>query len=272
MEMVKKRGKGQAATFRRYPAGEKPEYDREYLRQRADSHILNRGNRSIWHPSYSSLPEIEGKLYQYLGDKDGEVENRGSIGNIPKQAIIPAIKSQLNEIDRRIKNFQEKQAADGKEKTVPKKLQVEKFRQEALLDVCGAEVEWLEKKKKELESKRDDKTRSRMLKYGPICSQSGSPAKEIDGQKVSLIDISGNTVPIIDDSRSPYDGMKLSDYRKMASDWMQQRKKRRAKLVAQRDEEILTFGKSDISIPMAQRTVSRENLPAWPDGAKNFKK
>ena len=271
MDIVTKHGKGKAATFRRYPAGQYKEYDREYLWQRADSNILNAGNRSIYDlGQYDNLPAIDALLFEYLGDDQGEVTDRTS--GKTKLAIIPSIYQKLAETDARISKHRKKRVEDGFPAKTPRSLQDEKLRIEAYLDVCGAEVEWLEKKKKEIESKRDEETRARVLKYGPICSQSGSPAKEIDGQKVSLMDISGNTVPVIDDNRSPYDGMKLSDYRKMASDWMQEKKAQRDEKKVQRDKEIQLHGKSDIFIPMSSRTVSKENLPAWPDGVKNIKK
>lgn len=278
---LEKRMKGRAATWRRYPSGEQPAYDKIYLNRRADSHILNKGNRSIWDiGKYDCLQGLKSSLFEYVGNDEGLLEPRDS-ESLPKstehtpQAIIPGLLDNLEIINQKIREYKaEKEEYGYPSVKEPDHLKTERLKTEALLDVCGAEAEWLQKELREFETKEAAKKEDEVLMYGTEMSSWGNPPKEIDGQIVSKItdEDTQKTVYIIDDSRSPYDGMSLFDYREMAKQWRKGRQAHHDQLRKQREDEIFEKGFSDVHIPMTNSRVPREDLPAWPEDAVNFKK
>ncbi len=277
---MRKTGKGKASTWRRYPAGKHEAYDKVYMRERARSHILNAGRRTVWDVcKYDNLQGLKNELWHYIGNEDGTLgEVNLHVGSVKldetyrPEAIIPAMLHKLIEINKGRKEYREK---EKKGLSVSfgqwNELERKRLEAEALIDVCGAEAEWLEKEILKFESKKQVVDDKNILKHGPQFSRWGDPPKEVDGQKVGMAGDEGLEFYIIDDERSPYNGMSLKDYKDMALEWLKSERVKTDQLRQQRDEEIKQKGHSNIYVPMGPYNVSKEDLPPWPEDVVNHK-
>lgn len=279
---LEKRMKGRAATWKRYPTGEEPEYDKRYFTRRAESHILNKGLRTLWDIGrYDNLQGLKNELYEYLGDDIGELDKDTDLfSNLiehKSSAIIPELLDKLDEISQQVKNYiAEKQMYGFPKVEEPSHLKTKRFEAEALLDIRLAEAEYLQKEIKKHEDKKAKEVQSKVLPYGPQRSSIGSPPREVDGQNVRQITVDEKGKPInlyiIDDCRSPYDGMGLHDYYKMGAEWSKERDEHDRELRKKRDDEILKTGSSKIHIPLLSSRPSKDSFPTWPKDAINYKK
>lgn len=275
MDFPAKKGTGRAATYRRYPSGKHPIYDREYNVFRVKSSILNEGGRSIWDIGrFSSIQSLEKELYLLLGQKD----NFGKIVTNKGQetfAAIPKIQKRLKALKKKLDERKENLLLGGyslDEIKEPKNMKEERLINEAHLDVKMAEVEYLTKAIEKLKQEQANVELGKILEYGPCFTRKGVPPRLVDGQKVgACIDAKGNRFLIIDDERSPYNGMSLTDYKALCKDWLAERSARLSKLRAEREQEILEKGYSNIHIPLATSKPKKQNLPKWPKDVVNYK-
>lgn len=253
---------------RRYTAGDNKFYDDIYNRKRMDSHILNSGNRGLYNGiDTAGEQNMRATLYEYIGDEKGVMQDREGYN---EPALIPALKQQLHGVYLKWEKYKKNRVKKGFKEPAewPRELENERFRFEALVDIAEAEADWLRRHVQEIEKERSNEDARNVLKHGPECSCIGDPAREIDGQKVGH----SGRVLIIDDKRSPYDGISLADYREMGKAWMKERSKKATEQRKAREEEIQKTGKSDIIVINNLRSVPKASLPPWPEGVKNYKK
>jgi hypothetical protein len=90
----------------------------------------------------------------------------------------------------------------------------------------------------------------------------------IDGQKC------GQTIDgtiIIEDARSPYNGMAVSDYRELIKSWFEHKREIEKNKLRQMQREARENGRiAPTQLPsQAPHKVSRESLPKWPEGVRN---
>jgi hypothetical protein len=162
-----------------------------------------------------------------------------------------------------------------------------KLEAEARFDIAIAEKDLVEKHLSEIKDKEDVIDQTEMLKYGPIGSGSFhglgtdyyNPKRakaQIDGQYLSMVGDTGGDdgFIIIDDQRSPFNGMKTSDYYKLVREWKLVRAQIEAKRFKKLKDECIA---EHIEVPThaAFRSVSivdKKDLPAWPEWAIKYDK
>jgi hypothetical protein len=96
--------------------------------------------------------------------------------------------------------------------------------------------------------------------------------KDIDSQRVKKL---ADGTLIIDDIRSPYDGMAISDYRKLSEEWCSAQKMKAKHMLYAEQEKARALG-----LPLPQmrmsglgtKRIDKSQLPKWPEWAKNYKK
>jgi len=226
---------------RRYKAGEIKAYDDVYNLRRVRSTVLNTGNRTIWNMHETSdLTGLKNTLHMYIGDDAGEIKGK----NPPEFAQIPALMQELKQCEAKFRQVQNQRLKNGQGKLSqwPKALAEQKYKFEALLDIAEAEADYLKKHIAEYEVKEQAEVDKNMLRHGLLCVAKGEPPREIDGQSTSFI----NDALVITDTRSPYQGMAVVDYRTMAAHWIKENSQ------------------------LKNRRVKREQLPEWPQGAKKY--
>lgn len=265
------------------PIGKNPEYaiyHNEYDRLRVDSNILNSGNRvPNAHSILWNKENIESELYRFFGDENGNFKRSG----VYHAAAIPLIEGKLKAIDKNFKRFQQERVNSGYEKpeTMPEDLKQEQLKLFARLDVFNEEAEFLEQQLKKYLEKEKTTDDSMVLAYGLRCAGHlhGTRAKnrslvntlkDIDGQTVELVD----EVLVITDIRSPYRGLRVIDYRKLADIWQKERKEaarmRLLKLQEEARKEGLTIPSQ---LPASSiKKVNKASLPKFPSWAKNYLK
>jgi hypothetical protein len=178
---------------RRYKIGKHPQYDKRFDVLKGRSSILGTVQRGNFDFTKSLLT-----------------------------ASIHTLKSAIADYEKKIKRQEETVAAVEQDwraslqrmgKPIPAEPPGDVLRQrmeaEAKLDILGEEKDWLEKELKKMEAKAKAEDDRKVLYYGPQGSGKGDPLREIDGQKVE--NRKGELV--IADGRSPYDGMRIADYR-----------------------------------------------------------
>lgn len=96
------------------------------------------------------------------------------------------------------------------------------------------------------------RTKSVVLPYGLLGKGLMQDGRifEIDGQHVSKF----NGINIIDDTRSPYDGMSLEDYQKLSFTW-----KKEVCIIKNGMRVIIT------------KSIPKNELPEYPKNIKNYK-
>jgi hypothetical protein len=244
---------------RRYKIGIHKTYDDCFDRFRLDSQILNSGSAApgdIFKIIDWSKDSLKSLLLELKGNEEGYFYKPDS--QIHQLASIPAIENKLTEIDEEFKRYQQMKVNEGHAlpEQMPLELMEQKLKAEAKLDVYSEELEQIQKmlekcdKKEQEASNKNFLNRKRLgcgkLRCGILIS--------VDGQHVSTL----NDVLIIDDDKSPYDGMATSDYFTHIC-------KAHAKAHIQLLKDMRA-GK----IPY--RPNKRPPLPAWPEGCVNHKK
>lgn len=262
--------------IRRYTKGKHPVYDQVFAFNKQDSLILNperRANDHYWSwLQTDDMASVQKALRVWKGDENGEYFKDG----IPYGAVIPLLRREIADLRDKVNDTKQRLQNEGfPPDQVAKHLQPDHeklLEKEAAMDVARNEVvqivQWIDDIKKKQEKQREIRE---VLPYGPRRSRSlkDGVLSEIDGQRVSKI----NGVLLIDDPKSPYDGMSIDDYHKLAEAWSKQRRQaERNKLKAMQDEarkkgEILPRQ----ATPGGIRKVKRQNLPPWPDGVVNHK-
>ncbi len=256
-------------------------YNEFYVKFQHESEILNAGRET--HPSLQMIIFDKKNIETQVLIREGNNERQYYKLNKPCDCHLKIYEDQLREVEYRFKSYQKSRVQQGYEqpKEWPPDLLVEKLRLEAKLDVCQGEVEILKRKLAELDSVVKKKEDSDVLAYGLICRGTfhglNAPndalirvLKEIDGQLISQLD---DGTLYINDPRSPYDGMLVSDYRRLAREWVLEKiHADRAKLEQLQE----TAQKNGLVVPnqlpfQSRCRVSRNSLPKWPEWAKNVK-
>jgi hypothetical protein len=184
---------------------------------------------------------------------------------------IPILKTKEAEIVERFNEYCDRREKSGHERPTvwPPKLLNERLEAEARTDVKRRELEFLKDKLQEMFLEPEKKVaESNVLVKGPIGvgQLRGGVLVMIDGQSVEKI----NETLVITSVKSPYYGMKVSDYRThVVVPFAMQRAQIVAELGRKRADELREKGRSDI-IPQAGRAIHSSSLPKWPDGVKNY--
>ncbi len=155
--------------------------------------------------------------------------------------ILELAKLEVEGVEKEFEKL--KQSAVNSGKIPPDKMPedlADKYMQARIkLSLKSEERQKIKKLLEKFEQEEQQKAGNHVLYYGPCGGGKGDPLREIDGQTVKQ---NKGGVLVIDDPRSPYDKMKVVDYReRVIKPFVKQRK-----------------GK--------MRAVRRENLPPRPEG------
>lgn len=255
------------------PASLFPEYNNAVDRYMMASKIFNGGAEKV--PSVHTIFFDRRGIEAYILELEGDEESGKFIkGSEVVLARIPTEKAKLSEIAMRFENYKVNRVNQGFEepKVYPKELLSEYYEVNARLDVYCGELEELKKHLDEFKDEVEQESTEDVLKWGlrGFSKLRHGVIEKIDGQKCSITD---SGVVIIDDIRSPYDHMAVSDYRKLAKQWNLDRADADRKKLLRNQQQAKSEGKQ---IPQAlpvksMLRVSINNLPKWPDWAKNYK-
>jgi hypothetical protein len=250
-------------------------YDRKYMHLKNSSQILGNTNTGIGVGSVHNIlfdeANLEAVKIELIGeDKEGNYKRKG----VDYLAKIPAIKEEIKEFKQRWRSKQMQAINEGEEvpseDEMPADLLEEKLILEARLDIYQEELAKIQERLDSLDNKEQDKDDQDVLKYGLICTGQlrDGVLVEIDGQNVEKV----RGVMIIKDSRSPYNGMSVPDFRQLAKDWQEERKQADAKHLKTLQA---TARKEDKPVPnyytsfSGGRKVPRNLLPKWNEGVTN---
>jgi hypothetical protein len=195
---------------------------------------------------------------------------------------LPDLQNQLDDLEQEFKYYQKERIGQGYEKplSMTQEQKEKKWNIEARIDIVSEELELLQDKLKNLNEKVVKESNANMLRWGLQCASKNHGLNQpndkligqmaiLDGQRVSMCP---SGILIIDDEASPYNGMAVSDYRKLSKQWHADRLKK--------DDELLIILQKNAKlngdpIPRAteqsfNRTVSKADLPKFPDWAKKY--
>lgn len=256
---------------RRYKRGQNEIYDQEYNKRLLRSWIVNQEQAQRNIATAGRLCDEQGirnALLELEGNPSGKLFNpdRG----IYQPALIPAIREELEILEERFAHYQQDRLNNGFEKPEkwPSGLAEERYKLEALLDIRLHEAQRLRDMLRPFDEAREKAEAAKVLQYGPQQSCYGTPISEMDGQRVGFI----RGVLCIDDERSPYDGLALFEYRKMASKWVNARNEKWMQDIAKAKQHFRETGERIAVRDIGGATVvPREELPEWPEGVKSMK-
>jgi hypothetical protein len=169
----------------------------------------------------STEQECQHLLRTLQGNKQGKYQtSRGEqVSKVQKlKNKIEAVMQQFNQRNKR-------RVVEGSPpmQELPEDLQEQRLMLEAKLDVALEEVDAVKKQLKSFEEQTEEVADDQMLKYGPqghVTLQGGIPA-EVDGQKAN---VNENGIPVIEDKRSPYDGLTVMAYKALVvQPWLESR-------------------------------------------------
>ncbi len=245
-------------------------YHDAYDDYRMRSIILNAESRnhSMRTGSHTDLTYLQNMLYELIGNKDGKyfVPNTSSW----KYAIIPTLKVEINE-------FQKDFAAQNKRNTMMEGRRSEEMSGKTLekylillarYDVYREERDYLNETIEKIKNQQQEIARKKILQNGPRGSGKLNDGYLIiiDGQKVSSIKTDKEeTLLIIDEPSSPYDGLAVADYREFI---VKPFLKSNGALHAKMHKEASDRGNYASSYKMNKKAP----FPTWPEGAINYKK
>lgn len=256
-------------------AGTQPIYDRQYERLVMLSSTLKGLSTSSCNLNDKAGLIVE--KFRLVGSKEGKYWY--GEGSRYQKAIIPEIEEELKDVERRFQNYRQKKVNEGYRPIpndldhYPDDLKEKRLKLEAEYDVRMMEVAWIDKALEKYDNQSEEIIRDNVLKYG--CKQSSKLrdgiVAEIDGQKCS---INSKGLVIIDDAQSPYDGMLVADYRSVVCEEFSAMQKAKDQAWLLRLQEQARI--DGLPIPkqtplMGGKTVSRESLPKWPSGVKDWK-
>lgn len=265
---------------RRYKIGIHPVYDDTFDRLRIESKILNSGSQ-VWnvYSEFSDKRNLQAKLLEYSGDAAGLYTQGGST----YQGHIPAINEKLAALDTRFQRFQQEKVNKGYDVPTswPADLQKEQLKLYARLDTYDEELELIRTRLEQLNSVKTVEDDSTVLCHGlQLRSRSHGLLADnfdlqdvismIDGQRVAK---TSDGVLYIDDGRSIYDGMKIQDYRRLALEWQEARRKaNKRKLLVLQAQAKAQGQRPVVQISMrTHRKIKKSNLPPWPEWAIHCK-
>ena len=241
------------------PIKDYPVYNDAVDRFMRNSKIFNSGSEQVQR-TFWDRSTIESKLY--------EIEN----------SILPASEQNVKDIEEKFVENNRKRLRTGHEEysTMPEPMLTDYYFLRAQLTVLRGEAEELQKWLKVYTDHDKEVEDSKVLEYGLRGhgvfhgTRATDPnlvdvLKEIDGQVCELTE---DEVLIIRDDRSPYNGMLVSDYRRLAKEWQEQRRKAEDEafklLQEQYREQGLPAPKPPVKSPSR---VSKSSFPKWPEWA-----
>lgn len=263
------------------PIEKYPVYNNLYNRLMLDSRILNGGSELI----PSAFTELWDKrhltetLKMYVGDASGFRENDGA----RQLALIPSCEMKLKQIEKRFEEYQLMRVNNGyaRPKEMPLALQNEFYECEARLSILQGEKEVIENKLKQITDAAKKAEADLVLAFGLRCNANfhgiGTSAyqpevalAQIDNQIVSQLK---DGTLFIDDPRSPYDGMDLPTYRKLAKQWVQSRIDEDNQLLERMQKEAKEQGlpKPYTTGKNLNSKINKASLPPFPSWAINHK-
>lgn len=278
----------------RYTTGQHPEYDSTYRNQLERSRILNADARSRDITRSGIMvdePATKRTLVGIVGsDKpghEGTVYNPQSGQWVP--ALMPLAQIELKEIWKEWVQWRKDQVTFGYSIELPtewpKHLMTKRLRAEALVDVKQKEIIALNTALAKYQARQEKERIDGVLRFGPELRgwsdgalqkyQLGIADLVVDGQKVKF---TNSGVPFIDEPSSPYNGMAIADYRKVAGIWRKKVVQMADDIKARKKAEKEASG-SKSAIPMIMksprgffrtRKPDPADFPSWPEGAKKI--
>jgi hypothetical protein len=233
------------------PIKDYPLYNDTVDRLMLQSAVLNSGSdtRPSVHTIFWDETTVRGYLMEIEGDKDGQYFQSGEYYTAKKVKVLV----ELKKIEDAFVRYKKRRLGEGYEEPteMPNEMLNEYYTWQARLTVLEAESEFLHKKLKEYTDKKQSEDDNRVLAFGLQGHgkfhgiRASNPdlenvLREMDGQKIAF---SAEGVLIISDSRSPYNGMAVFDYRKLCDEWRKD---------------------------LTKKKILRSFRPAWPTGAKNY--
>jgi hypothetical protein len=215
---------------------------------------------------------LEYELYKLKKTPDGQWFDYHD--NRWKVTLISLLEGELEEQTQMEQAWHTQRAREGHEPgNLPPHLVESRAKREAKLKDARAKLADIEKQLKAYEEQEERIEQEVMLQYGPRGWSKGDQdgtLTRMDGQKLKLMP---DNVLIINDPRSKYNQMRVSDYRKMGKEWLKSQKKRQIEKFEKMKETARADG---LPIPIAPpvQSLSRvrpEDLPAWPEFAKPYK-
>lgn len=208
-------------------------------------------------------------------------DNTRIILNEKIEKELPEAEQQLIDVEERFTDFQTQKVNLGfaLPTIYPLTLNNDRIRAFAKIDLIHEEIETLKVPIKKIADKAIAANDSKVLEYGPVCSgafhgigtEDYKPWKvkaELDGQ---LLVMTSQGI-IIDDERSPYNKMKVEDYRKLSGIWLkgiEESEQKRFKILQDKCKEQ---GQPIPQTPpvSGRKKVNRADLPKWPKGVKPY--
>jgi hypothetical protein len=248
--------------------GVDPVYDQQFLNLKNESIFLSPREQNLGMGTmFWDKQTLSNEVVKYKGNAKGEyVENTTA-----KQSLIPSVLNKLKSLDLEFKEYQKDQENQGFDvpEMLPEMLE-RKSRLEAERDIFYEELAKIENKLKNYVEEVDHSSDALVLKYGLMQEVwlNDNVIREIDGQKVTKTE---EGILIINDTRSPYSGMLVASYRKLAKQWCEDILKKDAEYLAKIQEEAKAAGKD---LPQAFTSlgggIPKSELPVWPEGVKNY--
>ncbi|MDY0388879.1 MAG: hypothetical protein RBT65_17535 [Methanolobus sp.] len=236
---------------KKYVTGQHPIFDAAYIKFHNKSDILNQANRGVFAPvlDLQNCKNIKAELSK----------------------IITEMESNLAGVKSQFKDYQQQMINEGWDKPteMPSWLTEEFFQLEAQINIRQNEIEKLDKIINDYKKTADEAHRKEVLRNGVQGSGSlrDGVVVEIDDQKVSVID----GWPVIDDEFSPFDGMRVADYRRVVNSHLEKKSMKRQE-AEQYKKECLENNKPFDEGKYLRLFRYREVDPSWPKGVKNWKK
>ncbi|MBN1181803.1 MAG: hypothetical protein JXB49_05905 [Bacteroidales bacterium] len=249
--------------MKRYKRGTYKIYNEHYNMLRLSSQILNGGSiRPSIHMIFWDKQSILGMILELEGNEQGKYFKSGEL----RYAKIPIVQEQLKSIKNRFYEYQRQKRNEGFEQTdkYPPFLERERLLTEAQLDVLKEELTELNRRLSTYTDQEKTESDSKVLAYGLRCHCKLKDGRifTIDGQYVKEI----NGVMTINDQRSPYDKLPVSEYRQLAKQWLSDRKEADRKKLLRLQEQAKAENKP---IPQslgvsAPSKIARASLPKCP--------
>ena len=262
------------------PIDKKPQfaiYHELYDNLRFQSQILNAGNvKPGLHQIIWDRTNVQFEITNLTGDERGQVRNSMGDATLSK---LPEAKFQLENVEKKFSLWKKNRQLQGYavSEEWPRELLAERLRYEAQYDVMAEELKVLQDWLSNYTDTEEIADFNNVLAYGLRCSghlhgTRDDPAltgvlKEIDGQKCGFV---GETL-CITDTRSPYRGLSVENYRTLASEWQIQRRKADAEKLKRLQAEAISKGQTAPSqFVSGIKIVDQRSLPKFPTWARNW--
>lgn len=257
------------------PRAKYPVYHDTFDKLMIKSKILNGGSETIpnVHTILWDRQNLEVELYRIIGNENGRFKK----GNESHIAYLPFVRMKLELLTKKFEEWSLKRKLSGYADFTqwPEDLLIQKYQIEAQEDLLIYEAEVIEKRISSIQEESEKEDESKLLIYGLRCNYHfwGTKApryeminmmKDIDGQKVSMRD----DELIIQDERSPYNGLSVADYRELSKVWLaEQRRIDKEKL----ETEQRKCKEQGLPVPntLSARSPKRVNLSSLPPFPEN---